>query len=353
MRAPTACCGGSRLARVLGCQLALLGAAGLSACGVGPFTDEPGGAANLPTRAAGPYHPIPLDLATPADEPYLVSDRAAELGDPAPLALEGGGLRVWFTRTPTDGSPPAIWSADVPSVTDLPDRGPALALAADAAWEEGSVSQPSVIDLGGGHLALYYQGGTADPGIGRADSTDGGETWTKHPENPLIPGAEQPGAALLPDGSVVVYFARAVSPTATAIFVARSSDGVGFEVNAKPVVAPRPDTAGAFDSLAVGDPFALVTPTLDPGGEQPIQIGLFFTGTGPDPDDPGMPHTAIGYAGSYGGQAFDRFFGPDPVLDGGPTSTAAPAVLSTPVSGTMLFVEPKQGRLAIAVAVTP
>ena len=151
----------------------------------------------------------------------------------------------------------------------------------------------------------------------------------------------------------MLYFTRPLPGGGSGIFAASSSDGVDFEVSAAPVVAARPDLDGAFDGIAVGDPFALVTPTLDSGGSEPAQIGLFFTGTAANPDDSSMPRTAIGYAGSYDGQVFDRFFGADPVLDGGRASTTGPGVLRAPTRGTMLFTEPKQGRRAIAVAVTP
>ena len=69
----------------------------LAACGLGPFDDAPGGRDNLPTRAAGPYGKTEIDFATPADEPYVLFEVTANYRDPAPLARDDGGFRIWFT----------------------------------------------------------------------------------------------------------------------------------------------------------------------------------------------------------------------------------------------------------------
>jgi hypothetical protein len=318
----------------------------VAACGVGPFDDEPGGRDNLPTRAAGPYDKTEIDFDTPADEPYVVADIAANVRDPSPLARSGGGFRLWYTREdPAEGSA-EIWYAELPDVHSVPDVPARLALAADAAWEEGFVGEPSVVDLGGGHLVLYYRGGIAAPAVGRADSTDDGASWQKHAGNPLLDGALSPAAALLTD-TTMLYF---LDPDSPGIQLANAPDGVEFSRRPKPVIETRPGLPEAFDTLAVADPFALVTATLD--ADEPVHVGLFFTGTRPGAD-PGTLIDAIGYAGSYDGLSFDRFFGADPVLEAGPPSDGGAGVISVAAGGVLFFHELKQTRYRIGAALHP
>ncbi|HEU5057458.1 MAG TPA: sialidase family protein, partial [Kofleriaceae bacterium] len=225
----------------------------VAACGLGPFDDEPGGRDNLPTRAAGPYDKTELDFATAADEPYVLADVRADVRDPSPLGRDGGGFRIWYTRADPEDDSAEIWYAELPDVHSVPDVPARLALAADAGWEEGFVGEPSVIDLGGGHLVLYYRGGVAAPAIGRADSTDDGQSWQKHAGNPLVEGAVSPAGALLADRTAL-YF---VDPDEPGIQAATAADGIAFTRAPAAVIAARPALADAFDSRAVGDPFAL------------------------------------------------------------------------------------------------
>jgi hypothetical protein len=318
----------------------------VAACGVGPFDDEPGGRDNLPTRAAGPYDKTEIDFDTPADEPYVVADIAANVRDPSPLGRAGGGIRLWYTREDPDEGSAEIWYAELPDVHSVPDVPARFALAADAGWEEGFVGEPSVVDLGGGQLVLYYRGGIESPAIGRADSSDEGQSWQKHAGNPILEAAASPAAALLADRTVL-YF---VDPDEPGIRAATATDGVGFTREPAPVIAVRPGLAEAFDTLAVADPFALVTATLD--GEEPVHVGLFFTGTRPG-GDPGTLIDAIGYAGSYDGLSFDRFFGADPVLEPGLPSDGGAGVISVAAGGVLFFHELKQTRYRIGAALHP
>ena len=317
-----------------------------AACGVGPFDDEPGGRDNLPTRAAGPYDKTEIDFDTPADEPYVVADIAANIRDPSPLGRDGGGFRLWYTREDPEEGSAEIWYAELPDVHSVPDVPARFALAADAAWEEGFVGEPSVVDLGGGRLVLYYRGGIASPAIGRADSSDDGQSWQKHAGNPILEGAASPAAALLPDVTVL-YF---VDPGEPGIRAATAADGVGFTREPEPVIEARPGLAEAFDANAVFDPYALVTATLD--ADEPVHVGLFVTGTRPGAD-PGTLIDAIGYAGSYDGLAFDRFFGADPVLEAGPPSDGGAGVISVAAGGVLFFHELKQTRYRIGAALHP
>ena len=70
-----------------------------------------------------------------------------------------------------------------------------------------------------------------------------------------------------------------MDPAAPGIHAATSADGVAFDRLPDPIIAARPQLAEAFDELAVGEPFALVTRTLDEA--EPVHVGLFFSGTRP------------------------------------------------------------------------
>lgn len=315
-------------------------------CGLGPFDDAPGGRDNLPTRAAGPYDKTEIDFATPADEPYVLADPTAHIRDPSPLARAGGGFRVWFTRGDPDDGGAEVWYAELPDVHSVPDVPARLALAADAAWEEGFVGEPSVVDLGGGQLVLYYRGGLEAPAIGRADSTDGGASWQKHGDNPVLDGAVSPAAARLVDATAL-YF---MDPDAPGIHAAIAADGIAFTREPAPVVERRPALADAFDTRAVGEPFALVTATRDEA--EPVHVGLFFTGTRPG-GEPGTLIDSIGYCGSYDGLSFDRFFGADPVLEPGPPSDGGAGVISVAAGGVLFFHELAQTRYRIGAALHP
>jgi hypothetical protein len=318
-----------------------------AACGVGTFDDAPGGRDNLPTRAAGPYGKTEIDFDTPADEPYVLQDIATNMRDPSPLAREGGGFRIWFTRQQPDDRSAAIWYAELPDVHAVPDGPLELALEPSEPWEADFVGEPSVLDLGGGHLVLYYRGGREDaPAIGRADSGDDGQSWQKSSANPILEGATSPAGALLAD-SIALYF---VDPAAPGIHVATSADGLAFERMQAPVIEPRPEVADAFDTRAVFDPYALVDATLD--DSEPVHVGLFFTGTRPG-GDPGTLLDAIGYAGSYDGVSFTRFFGADAVLEPGPPSDGGPGVIPVAAGGVLFFHELKQTRYRIGAALHP
>jgi hypothetical protein len=276
----------------------------------------------------------------------VLAEITANVRDPSPLARDGGGFRIWYTRAdPADGTA-EIWYAELPDVHSVPDRQPGLALAPTEGWEEGFVGEPTLVDLGGGHLVLYYRGGVALPAIGRADSTDDGASWQKHAANPLLEGATSPAAALLPDFTALYV----VDPETPGIHAATAADGVAFTRAPGPIVEARPGLAEAFDRLAVADPFALVTPTRD--AAEPVHVGLYFTGTRPG-GDPGTLVDSIGYAGSYDGLSFTRFFGGEPVLEAGPPSDGGAGVISVAAGGVLFFHELKQTRYRIGAALHP
>jgi hypothetical protein len=309
-------------------------------CGMGLFDEESGGADNLPTQGAGPYGKPDVDFDTPADEPYVLADRQASLTDPTALARDDGGYRIWFARQVEDTVPSAeIWMAEIPTIFDLPDVAPQAVMVADQAWEEGNVTEPAVIELAGGALVMFYRGGATAGAIGRADSNDGGRSWQKHPSNPLLTDAAEPTVALL-DGRWQLYFTRPGTP---GIFRAESTDGIGWTTDAEPVIVHRPDLIGAFDRVAVSDPHVAARHTQ--AGQS--HFGLFFNGL----NDDGF--ASIGYAGSFDGVDWVRFFGPDPVLSGMPPSENSPAAVLGTTTGTLFFSEERLNRQRIGVAVHP
>lgn len=313
-------------------------------CGLGAFEDESGGQNNLPTRGAGPYLKTQVDFDTPADEPFILYNQTEHYSDPMGLLGSDGQLRIWFSRRSIDSLESDIAYAELPDVYSLVSRGPEQAMAADADWEQGAVAEPSIIDVGGGHLVMFYRGGIDDKAIGRADSQDGGESWTKHPDNPVLSGADQPAAAQLAD-EILLYF---TDPLVPGIHLASSDDGVNFERLAEPVIEHRPQTFGAFDLRGVADPFAVVTEPRTEAGRP--HLGMFFAGTDPGPEGPVI---SIGYAGSFDGRTFSRFLDTEPILARPAPSEAGPAAVLQPASGILLFHEAKQSRFRIAAAVHP
>ncbi len=319
--------------RLLSLTLALC-----AGCGLGLLDDASGGNSNLPTLGAGPYAKPDIDFDTPAEEPYVLSTDA-QLRDPAVLRRDDGGFRIWLAREP-DNQPEQseIWYAELSSIHEVADRPLAPVMVPDQAWEETRVGAPAVIDAGD-RLVMYYEGGVTERGVGRAESTDGGLTWTRSTGNPVLPGATEPTAARLPDGSWVLLVTRVDQP---GIFRADSADGIGFTLADRPAVGARPDQATAFDRYGVSDPFLIVRETL--GG---VHWGLFFNGLGR------AGEISVGFAASFDGLDWERFGGPDPVLHPGAPYENGPAAVLEPARGYLFFDERSQSRQKITVAVHP
>jgi hypothetical protein len=273
----------------------------LLAFGCGDGAAAGGGLEHLPTLGAGPYGALGIPL---------VRDLAADLGDPT-ARDEHDGLRLWFTRTPAGGGS-EIWTATLTSFEETATEiRPALA--ADQAWEMGSVRAPSVVELPGGDLALYYQGGPST--IGRAISADGGDTWQK--EGPLLEDASDP-AALVVEGSVLLYHGRPGVP------------GVWRSDRAEPVIP------GGSEPGAVGG--------LTATGR--IQIGLFHV----VPWEGGL---AVAYAGSHDGVTFVPSFAGEPVLDPDSPDERAPEAHLHADQGFLFYGERRGATSVIGGAVHP
>lgn len=308
-------------------------------CGFGLIGDDPGGADNLPTLGAGPFDKPNLDFDTPAEEPYVIVDRRASLTDPSALGRADGGFRIYYSRFEDDAPGAEIWVAEIPGVTELPDVAPAPALTATDAWEQDDVRAPSVVDLGDDRLVMYYQGGVADPAIGRADSDDGGATWVKHPGNPLVTGALAPSAVSI-EGRFLLAFTQAGDP---GIFLADSDDGERFSDTRIAVMASGAEDT--FDELAVLEPCLVARETE----ARRVVYGLFYVGLSPGDED----IAAIGYAGSFDAVTWELLGTGKPVLQALLPSETGPGAVVGSTTATLFFSEPRQNRGRIAAAVHP
>lgn len=306
-------------------------------CGLG-WVDGASSSDGIPTAGIGPYARPEADDTTPAREPWLLTETGVDLSDPSALWRDDGGLRVWFTRAVAGGGAPAIWLAELPSASDLPDVAPMVALVADQAWEQGAVAAPAVVrdPASPGRLVMYYQGGVDALAVGRAVSDDDGASWQKDAA-PVLQDAAAPAAAITASGWIVAAERPGVAPAG--IWVAR---GTPLAFEAAPIVTARPGRAEAFDRDAVGQP----TLVSREGGP----LGLWFVGSliedGPMP----TRADAVGYAGSLDGRTWTRLPGDEPMLA---AQATAPTVLLATDHAYMLYVDTYRNRAAIGVAQHP
>lgn len=303
----------------------------LTGCGMGLLDGEGGGADNLPTLGAGPYAK-PLVGA-------VLTDGAGSLLDPTALPRAGGGYRLWCGWQPDNSDASEIWYAELSALGEPAAVEPNLVLRATEVWEEGRVARPSVIEVSDSLLVLMYEGGLNERSIGRADSSDGGKTWQKHPDNPLLVDGQGP-SLVRADEEWQLFFTRAQS---AGIYRATSADGLAYQAAELPVLSPRPGLADAFDGAVLADP--AVTRHVTTSGRP--QYSMFVNGTDQQGD------VSIGFAGSFDGVTWDRFLGPDPVLEAGPPSEHGPSALVSDVLGVMFFHQRDGQRRGIAVALHP
>lgn len=332
------------VSRLLWIALAVTAVLPLAACGLGLADDTSGGKTDLPAAGAGPFRRPAFDLDTPLDEPWLALDPALELDEPAVIARADGGIQYWLSRE--DASPPVgdaqIWTGALADLRAAPEPL-APALVADQPWEQGRVAAPAIVrdPDEGDHLIMFYEGGLAAPQIGRADSHDGGARWQKHGA-PVLAAARSPGAAF--DGATWVL---AVERTdgGDGIWLARSTDGIAFTLDAAPVLTPRTTLDGAFDAVAIREPSLAWT-------EQATGRGLWmmwYAGTDmPAPTDDTPWRFAIGYAASFDGVTWQRLAGTRAIL--GDPAGAPTVALGDGGPDFLLYAATQSRRRAIGLA---
>ncbi len=324
-------------------RAAVLGlAAVVTGCGFGFADDSSGGSDALPTSGAGPFHRPATDLASPADEPWLATDRSLDLTEPELWRRDGGGFHYWVTREPADlpAGDTEIWRGGIRDPGQLPDEPPVPVLVAALPWEEGHVAAPAIVRLAD-RLVMFYEGGLAAPAIGRAESVDGGLTWTRAAA-PVITGARSPGVGF--DGTTwILAFVR---PDAPGIWLARSTDGAAFAIDAAPVLTARPEVSRGFDAAEVTTP--AVRWLVESSGRG--HWGLWYAGlaVAPAPDD--APRYAVGFAASFDAVAWQRPAGGRPVLT---APAGAPAVIVDGAEAILLFDALNGRRPSVGVAIHP
>jgi hypothetical protein len=308
----------------------------LAACGMGPFAGEGGGAENLPSCATGPYTLLEADFDTPADEPYVLAQPVVSLLDPAVLEREDAGFDIYYTKVDDNSS--EIWRADLPDVRELINGAPEQILVADSDWEQGSVSAPAVV-IHGEEIVLYYQGGQDPVGVGLARSTDGGRSFVKDANNPIVTDARDPHVTTLEGRWYMVH----VDPQEQRILLRESENGIDF-ADAREVLATRPGVDTAFDQLALRAPALKLHTTLNGG----LLFSLFYSGLGYSNAE--NPIESIGYLGSFDGIAWERFMTGEPILLPGPTGAGGASPIVGATGSKLFFHQLRQGRGRIALA---
>lgn len=318
--------------------LALALATTTAACGFGLADDSSGGRDDLPQSGAGPFKKLEVDDTTAADEPWIATDPVLELTEAALTARPGGGHVVYVTREPAaePAGDTTIWRAELPDRRELPTPFVEV-LTADRTWEEGHVGAPAIVREGD-VLVMFYAAGIDS--VGRADSIDGGLTWTKWPA-PVLTGITSPAIGY--DGAT--WLLAFIDETG-AIGLARSDDGHEFTRAAAPILTARTDDPGAFDHVAVAAPsLAWLVEGTGRG-----HWALWYAGLEESPGEGERPLYAIGYAASWDGASWSRLPGNRPIAAAPATE---PTVALDDNHGVMAYTAPNGRRQSIGLAVTP
>ena len=177
----------------------VFGAILLTACGT--LRGPSGGGDNLPVSGGGPFKLIESGEGLGFDPPRLLVDLTGDFDHPVVLR-HGAELAMWVTFD-KDGTR-QIMHTDSEQL-EKGFESPALALAADQAWEGGSVFAPSVLE--GAPWLMFYATGAGV--IGLATSSDG-HLWQKRAQ-PIF--AEDDKIVTLPSAVRIgeqlrLYFSR-------------------------------------------------------------------------------------------------------------------------------------------------
>jgi len=188
------------------------------------------------------------------------------------------------------------------------EGNPVLEHGAPGEWD--AVVDHSEVIFDGVTYHMWYAGGLAvhETDIGYATSTDGGVTWTKHPDNPVLlrgapgewdAGTLQPGAVIWDGALFHMWYGAAAVPGGAGTWptgYATSPDGVTWTKHPDPVL-PVGD-AGSWDSLD-----ALITAVVADGGG----FRAWYWGFAD------FNWMSIGYATSPDGVSWTKW--PEPVLE--------------------------------------
>jgi hypothetical protein len=256
-----------------------------------------------PNAGAGPFRPL-SGAELGADAPNVLRKKAAAYRQASALALGDGrpGTVALYVVADNVHGIYRFVAADARSFGE-PDP-PEPVLAPSEPWEGSELAAPEVARMGG-EIWLYY---AAEGGIGLARSTDG-RSFTKHPSPVLTvdsaPSWEageaprDPGFVALAANDFRLFYAAGGR-----IGEARSSDGIDWQREPGPVLAPVMPAGDAFDGLAVEGP----EPELAKSAEGRRITRVYYGGRGPG-------GSAIGLAARFG--------------DSGPLERAPAPALST------------------------
>jgi hypothetical protein len=306
-----------------------------AACGCAAVGDAGGGAAHLPVSGGGPFRPLEPD-------PTVADDVLADLDEPMVLS-DGDLLALWVTVTRNGATD--IEHADALSLED--GFGPLqLQLTADASWEAGSVSGPSVVR--GQPWLLFYRAGGA---IGWATSSDG-HRWTKGPGPTLWANGAEEGTLLGPPAAVRLGdVVRVYYPAGGSLFAAEAPfSALARGVPTGWVRLDGDPSTPARDPMVTGAPFATALGRVTaraaatPAGR--LRHDLYFTAATGNMQSP----TTCGYAASYTGDAFE--VAGAPILPLIPV-TRAPTMTPYRDGALLLFVARSGAHDAVAAGLSP
>ena len=159
----------------------------------------------------------------------------------------------------------------------------------------------------------------------------------------MIELAQSPALAVSQERGWLILFDR---PGQGAIFAARSADGANFAEDEQAAIVPRPEDAEAFDTERVLKPSLSLTRT-DAGREH---YALWFNGIYLASSEERL---AVGYAASFDGLTWQRFFGNQAVLDATLPDESGPAGLALAARSFLFFAEERNGRQRITAAIHP